>query len=127
MLHFIETTGLQLKNRCSGTVLYKTGKNIISLFKNKSLNITIDTNLIEMDFPGVTFNLATGKFFPYWKPNNKPLYINEKPNHHPTIINELSNTTSKTDLPYNEKEFQKARPLYINAVKESGYKSKMTG
>ena len=69
--------GLAAINSCSGPVLDKTGKNIIYLFKNKGLNITIDTNLIETNFLDVWFNLVTGKFFAYWTPNDKPLYINQ--------------------------------------------------
>ena len=38
-------------------------------------SITIDTNLIETDFLDVSSNLNTGKYFPFKKPNNTPLYI----------------------------------------------------
>ena len=48
---------------------------IIILFKDERLSITIDTNLIETDFLDVSFNLNTGKYFPFKKLNNKPLYI----------------------------------------------------
>lgn len=80
-----------------------------------------------MDFVDVTINLVTRKFFPYWKSKNKPFYVNGKSNQPPTIINKLPNTTSKhlPDLAYNEKEFQKARPLYITFLKENSYKSEM--
>ena len=44
-------------------LLDKMSKNIIAFFKEKDLTITIATNLIETDFPDVTFNLATVKFF----------------------------------------------------------------
>ena len=67
--------GLAAVKNTSGPVLDKMRKNIITLFKNEGLGITVDTNLIETDFLDVTFNLATGKFFPYRKPNNIPLYI----------------------------------------------------
>ena len=119
--------GLAATNSCSGPVLDRTRKNIISLFKNEGLNITIDTNLIETDFLDVTFNLVTGKFFPYRKPNNKPLYINAKSNHPPTIIKELPNMINKhlSDLSCNKEEFKKAKPLYENALKASGYKLEM--
>ena len=62
----------------SGPILDKMRENIIAVFKEEGLTITIDTNLIETDFLDVTFNLATGKFFPFRKPNNVPLYINVK-------------------------------------------------
>ena len=75
--------GLAAINSSSGPVLDKMRKNIIALFKNEGLSITIETNLFETDFLDVTFNLATGKFFPFRKPNNQPLYINAKCNHPP--------------------------------------------
>ena len=56
---------LAVINSSSGPVLDKMGKNIIDLFKND-----IETNLFETGFIDVTFNLATGKFFPFRKPNN---------------------------------------------------------
>ena len=62
----------------SGPILDKMRENIIAVFKEEGLTITIDTNLIETDFLDVTFNLATSKFFPFRKPNNVPLYINVK-------------------------------------------------
>ena len=55
--------GLAAVKSTSGPVLNKMMKNIITLFKNEGLGITIDTNLIETDFLDVTFNLTTGKFF----------------------------------------------------------------
>ena len=86
-------------------VLDKIRKNIITLFKNEGLGITIDTNLIETDFLDVTFNLATGKFFPYRKPNNIPLCINVKSNHPPSIIKDLPKMINKrlSDLSCNKR------------------------
>ena len=112
--------GLAAINSCSGPVLNRTRKNIISLFKSEGLNITIDTNLNEADFLDVTFNLETGKFFPYRKPNNKPLYINAKSNHSPTIIKDLPNMVNKrlSDLSCNKEELKKAKPIYENALKK---------
>ena len=56
--------GLAEIKSTSSPILDKVRKNIITLFKEEGLRITIDTNLIETDFLDVTFNLATGKFFP---------------------------------------------------------------
>ena len=103
-------------------------KNIITLFKNEGLGITIDTNLIETDFLDVTFNLTTGKFFPYRKPNNIPLYINVKSNHPPSIIKDLPKLINRrlSDLSCNKEEFDKAKPLYEKSLHESGYKTSMS-
>ena len=38
-------------------------KDITALFKSEGLSITIDTNLIETDFLGVSFNLEMDKKF----------------------------------------------------------------
>ena len=62
----------------SSPILDKMRENIIAVFKEEGLTITIDTNLIETDFLDVIFNLATSKFFPFRKPNYVPLYINVK-------------------------------------------------
>ena len=119
--------GLAAINSCSGPVLDRTRKNIIALFKKEGLNITIETNLAETDFLDVTLNLVTGKYLPYRKPNSDPLYINVKSNHPPTIIKDLPKMINKrlSDLSCNEDEFKKAKPLYENALKESGYKAEM--
>ena len=42
-------------NSSSEPVLDKMRKNIIALFKNEGLSITIETNLLETDFVDVTF------------------------------------------------------------------------
>ena len=91
-------------NSSSGPVLDKMRKNIIALFKNEGLSITIETNLFEMDFLDVTFNLATTKFFPFRKPNNQLLYINTKSNHPPNILRNHPNMINKrlSDLPCND-------------------------
>ena len=78
--------GLAAINSCSGTVLDRTRKKIIALFKKEGLNITIETNLADTDFLDVTFNLGTEKYLPYRKPNSDPLYITSKSNHPPTIV-----------------------------------------
>ena len=82
-------------NSSSGPVLDKMRKNIIALFKNEGLSITIETDLFETAFLDVTFNLATGKFFPFIKSNNQPLYINAKSNHPPNILRDLPSMIHK--------------------------------
>ena len=50
-------------NNANGLKLDRIRKDIIPLFKEERLSITIKTNLIEIDFLDVTFNLATKKYF----------------------------------------------------------------
>ena len=103
-------------------------KDIIALFKNEGLSISIETNFFETDFLYVTFNLATGKCFPFRKPNNQPLYINAKSNHPPNTLRDLLNMINKrlSDLSCNEEEYEKTKPLYETALNESGYKTTLT-
>ena len=46
-----------------------------------SLKITVETNLHVVNFVDVTFELTTGKYKPYGKPKDDPLYINKHSNH----------------------------------------------
>ena len=57
--------GLAAINNENGPKLHRISKDIIALFKEEGLSITIETNLIETDFLDVTFNLATKKYFPF--------------------------------------------------------------
>ena len=100
--------GLAAINSSSGPVLDKMRKNIIALFKNEGLSITIETNLFETDFLDVTFNLATGKFFPFRKPNNQSFYINAKSNHPPNIPRDLPSMINKrlSDLSCNKEDYE---------------------
>ena len=55
--------GLAAINNANGPKLDRIRKDIIALFKEEELSITIKTNLIETDFLDVTFNLATKNAF----------------------------------------------------------------
>ena len=65
--------GLSCFANKSGPELEKNKEKIYKLFKNKSLNITTETNLDITEYLGVTFNLKTGKYYPY---RNKILVYN---------------------------------------------------
>ena len=65
--------GLAGVNSSNGPLMDKLRKKIITLFKEENSSITIDANLDETDFLDVTFNLKTGKYFRFRKPNNNPL------------------------------------------------------
>ena len=82
-------------NNANGLKLDRIRKDIIALFKEEGLSITIETNLIEIDLLDVTFNLATKKYFPFRKANITPLYIDAFSNHPPTIIKQLPKMINK--------------------------------
>ena len=115
--------GLAVVRNASGPILDKIKKKIIKIFQQHNLKITTEANLIQTDFLDVTFNLDTGKYWPYRKPENQPLYINTKSNHPPPIKKQLphmiASRISQNSSDINE--FQKAKSIYEYALKKSGY------
>ena len=102
-------------------------KDIVQIFKECGLRVTVDILLKQTDFLDVTFDLASGKFWPYRKPNSDPLYIHAKSNHPPTITKHLpaAITSRIASLSCSEEEFSKAIPTYKEALHKSGYKDEM--
>lgn len=111
-----------------GPRLDKLRKDIIKVFKAEGLNITIETNLAATDFLDVTFDLSTGKFYPFRKPNDNPMYINAGSNHPPSILKQLPKIVNKrlSGLSFDETEFDKAKTIYENALSSSGFDSNLT-
>ena len=73
----------------------------------------------------VTFNPITGKYFPFRKVNNKPLYISAKLNY--ASIKEIAKMINKrlSELSCNQEEFNKAKPFYEEFLSESNYKASL--
>ena len=65
----------------------------------------------------------TTAYYPYRKPNNLPQYISIKSNHPPNIIKQLPASINRrtSDNSCNDHEFNKAKPIYDDALKSSGY------
>ena len=72
----------------------KIRKTIISIFKNINFKTEIVTNLTEVDFLDVTFNLENNTYRPYKKPNDKLIYIDVSSNHPPQIKKQLTKIIS---------------------------------
>ena len=87
--------GLAVVRGKSGRRLDKLRKDITAIFKSEGLSITCEANLIVTDFLEVTLNLDSGKYCPFRKENNNPLYINKKSNHPEPIIKELPKMINK--------------------------------
>ena len=119
--------GLAVFQNMSGPEADRTRKRIIQVFRDNGLQITIETNLKCTDFLDVTFDLATGKYYPFRKPNDTPLYIHAQSNHPPNIIKQLPVMISRriSDISCNEEEFDKAKRTYEDALKSSGHNPEM--
>ena len=115
--------GLAVFENINGNQAEKIRKEIIKIFRNFGLKITLETNQRIVNFLDITLNVTNGKYYPYRKPNDQPLYINTQSNHPPTIIKHLPTAISKriSSISYDQDEFKKAAPLYEEALKKCGY------
>ena len=102
-------------------------KKIKSIFNEVGLQITIEANLKVINFLDICLDLEKDIFKPYIKPNTTPLYINRESNHPPTITKNLPASINRrlSSISCNKEEFEKAAPLYMNALATSGYNYKL--
>ena len=119
--------GLAILKDSSGPTAERTRKKIIKNFQEHGLKITADSNLVETNFLDVTLNLKSGKYWPFRKPNNSPLYVHTQSNQPPMIKKQLPSMLAKrlSNLSCNHKEFAKAIPEHEEAMRKSGHKSEI--
>ena len=79
------------------------------------------------NFLDVTFDLNNGKFKPYRKPNDDPLYINRHSNYPPSIIKQLPTSINKriSALSADEQTFHESAPISQNALRHSNFDHKL--
>lgn len=107
----------------SGHEADRIRKDTIKTFADLGLRITIQTNLKTTNFLDVTLDLITEKYYPYRKPNDRPMYIHRLSNHPPNVIKNIPASINRrlTDISSDQAAFAQASPLYDAALKESGY------
>ena len=105
----------------------KTRKELHKTFEQFNFKITADANLRIVNFLDVTFDVSNGKFKPYRKHNDDPLYIDRHSNHPPSIIKQLQTTINKriSLLSSDEQPFQETAPIYQNALRHSHFNHKL--
>ena len=86
--------GLIILRNCDGPTTDRIRKDIIRIFKQIGFKIEIETNLKEVDFPDVTFDLRKETYRPYKKENDKLFYINTSSNHSRSIIKQIPTSVS---------------------------------
>ena len=91
------------------------------------LEITIDTNMQVVNFLDVTLSIKDGKFWPYAKPNNTIKYVHTQSNHPRNITKQIPYGVNKRlcELSCDKENFDRAKPEYEKALKESGHKTKL--
>ena len=96
-------------------------------FEQFGLKITAELNLHVVNFLDVTFDVSTGKYKPYRKPNDDPLYIHKHSNHSPSILRQLPTSINKriSTLSSDKQTFEDAAPAYQNALGHSNFSHKL--
>ena len=119
--------GLAIHRRIPGPRLERIKKDIIGLFRDLGLKITIETGLFVVNFLDTTLNLKDETHAPFRKPNDKPLYINARSNHPKSVIKQVRNSVEKrlSAISSSEEIFNKAKTEYERALKESGHASNL--
>ena len=69
-------------------------KQIIQLFKDNDFIIDIETNLEELNFLDITFNLTNGSYRSYKNSNDELKYINVLSTHPSQILKQLTTIIS---------------------------------
>ena len=115
-----------IKNR-SARLADKTRKELHKIFEQFGLKITAESNLHVVNFLDVTFDLSTGKYKPYRKPNDDPLYIHKHSNHPPSILRQLPASINKriSTLSSDKQVFDDAVQTYQNALGHSNFSHKL--
>ena len=118
----------KILNKVTSQNTDKIRKKIIQVFKDNGFSIDIVTNLMEVNFLDVTFNLRNESYQPYKKPNDELKYIDALSNHPPQILKQLNTTindrlsrNSSSELIFNESKHQ-----YEDALRKRDFKSNFT-
>ena len=88
----------------SGPEVERKKKELVKVFKNNGLSITVKSNLKTADFLDVHFDLVKEIYHPYKKTNDDPLYITKKTNHPPSTLQQLPKSISKRILEISSNE-----------------------
>ena len=114
-----------IKNR-SARLADKTRKELHKIFGQFGLKITAASNLHVVNFLDVTFDLSTGKYKPYRRPNDDPLYIHKHSKHPPSILRQLPASINKriSTLSSDKQVFDDAVQTYQNVLGHSNFSHK---
>ena len=100
---------------------------MIKVFQTHGLKLEFEFSLKTVDYLDITFDLNTGSYRPYRKPNNDTRYINAKSKHPSFILKQISTAISKqiSTNSLNKQIFKKVAPYYNNILKGCRDKEKI--
>ena len=96
---------------------------ICKVFKENGLHLKAEANKKVIDFLDVTLDSNSGLYSPYNKPNNIPVYVNAGSNHPPKVLKNIALGVQRrlSTNSSNEEIFNKAKPLYQDALRKTGH------
>ena len=105
----------------------KLAQKLVKIFENEGLKITIITNKQSVNFLDVNFDLRTGEYKPYIKPNDTPIYVHSQSNHPKKVLDNipLGVNDRLNRISANRDIFEAASPPYQEALRKSGYNHKL--
>ena len=105
----------------------KLKQQIIKIFKNQELGITIEINQKRVNFLDITLDLESKMYQNYRKPGDKPLYVSAWSNHPPQILKNIPKGIEQrlSDNSATEELFKQAVPPYQAELNRCGYKHKL--
>ncbi|OOZ40503.1 hypothetical protein, partial [Solemya elarraichensis gill symbiont] len=101
----------------------RVSKNLISIFKDLGLRITIEHSLKIVNFLDVNLNLKNNTYRPYAKPNNITQYVHVNSNHPQSVIKAIAPSINRrlSNISSNEDQFNNASQDYQEALNKAGY------
>ena len=117
--------GLGVTYSIPGPARERMKKDIIKVFKDNGLSITIDMGPQKVEFLDVILDLSAQNYGPYRKPNSTPRYINVQSNHPPTVLKQIPQSINKrlSKISSSKEKFDSCKNDYQQALDESGYRS----
>ena len=105
----------------------RTKKELHKIAKKCGLGFIVDGLFTFVDFLDANFDLPSGRYWPYTKPNANTKYVHAQSNHPPSVLKHLPDSITEriSTLSCNEEEFNKAKGPYEQALKESNHKHRM--
>ena len=113
---------------CLARTADRIRKSVESIFKSYGLKITAEAGLHQVDFLDITINLRKEKFWPCRRQSDSLLCINAGSNHPGSIIKQLPKMieTRVSNISFNSKEFEKAKPAFQDALQKSGHTTNLS-
>lgn len=119
--------GLAVVHNRTPAQINRTAKQLIKIFQEHGLKITINQNIKIVNFLDVTLNLNDGSYRPYMKPNNITHYVHNKSNHPRSIIQSIPDSINKrlVNISSDETQYKSAVTHYQKALHQAGYKDEL--